>query len=69
LKGESRALKAGDVAKIDMACHIDGFIAAAAHTVVVGDEKVEDRRADCIMAAWNCAEAALRLLQVCCRIS
>mmetsp|Transcript_48781 Transcript_48781/g.156766 ORF Transcript_48781/g.156766 Transcript_48781/m.156766 type:complete len:276 (+) Transcript_48781:223-1050(+) len=47
-----------------MACHIDGFIAAAAHTVVVGDEKVEDRRADCIMAAWNCAEAALRLLQV-----
>merc|ERR1712137_1069449 len=64
LKGESRTLSAGDVAKIDLACHIDGFIAAAAHTVVVGEDKVEDKRADCIMAAWNAAEAALRLVQV-----
>eukprot|EP00930_Biecheleria_cincta_P066174 TRINITY_DN521_c0_g2_i1.p1 TRINITY_DN521_c0_g2~~TRINITY_DN521_c0_g2_i1.p1 ORF type:complete len:386 (+),score=110.37 TRINITY_DN521_c0_g2_i1:111-1268(+) len=64
LKGESRQLKAGDVAKIDMACHLDGFIASAAHTVVVGGEKVEDKRADVIMAAWNAAEAALRLVQV-----
>lgn len=64
LKGESRTLKAGDVAKIDLACHIDGFIAAAAHTLVVGSEQVEDRRADVVMAAWNAAEAALRLVQV-----
>lgn len=64
LKGESRLLKAGDVAKIDMAVHIDGFIAAAAHTVIVGDDKIEDKRADVIMAAWNAAEAALRLVQV-----
>jgi len=64
LKGEGRVLKAGDVAKIDLACHFDGFIAAAAHTIVVGGEKVEDRRADAIMAAWNGAEAALRLVQV-----
>jgi curved DNA binding protein len=64
LKGESKLLKAGDIAKIDLACHIDGFIAAAAHTIVVGDEKVEDRRADVVMAAWNAAEAALRLIQV-----
>lgn len=64
LKGESRLLKAGDVAKIDMAIHIDGFIAAAAHTVVIGDDKVEDKRADVIMAAWTAAEAALRLVQV-----
>merc|ERR1719444_746002 len=47
-----------------MACHIDGFITSAAHTIVVGDEKVEDKRANVIMAAWNCAEAALRLVQV-----
>lgn len=64
LKGESRTLKAGDVAKIDLACHIDGFIAAAAHTIIVGSEQVEDRRADVIRAAWNGAEAALRLVQV-----
>ena len=36
LKGESRQLKAGDVAKIDMAVQIDGFIAAAAHTIIIG---------------------------------
>ncbi|CAE8589916.1 unnamed protein product [Polarella glacialis] len=64
MKGESRQLKAGDVAKIDLACHLGGFIAAAAHTVIVGGEKVEDKRADVIMAAWNAAEAALRLVQV-----
>jgi len=64
LKGESRQLQPGDVAKVDMACHIDGFIAAAAHTVIIGEEKAEDRRADAIMAAWNAAEATLRLVQV-----
>mmetsp|Transcript_74640 Transcript_74640/g.117676 ORF Transcript_74640/g.117676 Transcript_74640/m.117676 type:complete len:391 (+) Transcript_74640:78-1250(+) len=64
LKGESRQLKPGDVAKVDMACHIDGFIAAAAHTVIIGEEKAEDRRADAVMAAWNAAEATLRLVQV-----
>jgi curved DNA binding protein len=64
MKGESKQLKAGDVAKIDMACHIDGFIAAAAHTVVIGDDKVEDNRADVMMAAYNAAEAALRLVRV-----
>merc|ERR1712232_1458476 len=63
LKGESSALKNGDLVKIDMACHIDGFIAAAAHTILVGEDKVEDRRADVVHAAWNAAEAALRLVQ------
>lgn len=64
-KAESRQLKAGDVVKVDLACHIDGFIAAAAHTLVVaGEEKVDDRRADVVAAAHNAAEAALRLMQV-----
>jgi len=64
LKGEGRQLKAGDVVKIDMACHLDGFIAGAAHTVIVAGDKVDDKRADVIMAAWNAAEAALRLVKV-----
>merc|ERR1712100_481644 len=64
LAGEGRLLKAGDVVKIDLACHIDGFIACAAHTIVVGADKVEDKRADVVAAAWNAAEAALRLVQV-----
>merc|ERR1711972_249962 len=54
-------LKAGDLAKVELACHIDGFIASAGHTVIVGGEAVDDRRADVVMAAWNAAEAALRL--------
>eukprot|EP00429_Kryptoperidinium_foliaceum_P084260 CAMPEP_0176233106 /NCGR_PEP_ID=MMETSP0121_2-20121125/25650_1 /TAXON_ID=160619 /ORGANISM="Kryptoperidinium foliaceum, Strain CCMP 1326" /LENGTH=423 /DNA_ID=CAMNT_0017572483 /DNA_START=1 /DNA_END=1269 /DNA_ORIENTATION=+ len=63
MKGESVTLKAGDVAKIDLACHLDGYIAAAGHTIVIGGDTVDDRRADVIMAAWHAAEAALRLIQ------
>eukprot|EP00928_Gymnodinium_smaydae_P048548 TRINITY_DN3246_c0_g1_i2.p1 TRINITY_DN3246_c0_g1~~TRINITY_DN3246_c0_g1_i2.p1 ORF type:complete len:414 (+),score=97.91 TRINITY_DN3246_c0_g1_i2:85-1242(+) len=63
MKGESKTLQKGDVVKIDLACHLDGFIAAAAHTIVIGDDKVEDKRADVVMAAWNAAEAALRLVK------
>jgi len=64
LKGESRKLAKGDICKIDMACHLDGYIAAAGNTVVVGGEEVSDRRADVVRAAWTSAEAALRLIQV-----
>lgn len=49
-----------------MGCHVDGFIAVAAHTIVVGaskDKKVEGRKADAILAAYNAIEAALRLLK------
>lgn len=66
-RGESRQLNPGDVVKVDLACHIDGFIAAAAHTVVLPNaesEPVGDRRADVVHAAWTAAEAALRLVQV-----
>lgn len=59
-------IKDGDLVKIDMGCHIDGFIAVAAHTFVVGatkDKKVTGRKADVILAAYNAAEAALRHLK------
>lgn len=32
-------IKDGDLLKIDLGCHIDGFIAVAAHTFVVGATK------------------------------
>lgn len=64
LKGESRTIQNGDLVKIDLACHIDGFITAAAHTILVGDATVDDRRADVVHAAWSAAEAALRLVKV-----
>jgi len=56
----------GDVVKIDLGVHIDGFIAVGAHTVVVGaskDNKVSGRKADAILAAHNCLEAAIRMLR------
>lgn len=59
-------IKDNDLVKIDLGCHIDGFIAVAAHTFVVGatkDKKATGRKADVILAAYNAAEAALRLLK------
>jgi curved DNA binding protein len=59
-------LKDDDVVKIDLGCHIDGYIAVAAHTIVVGatrEKKITGRRADCILAAYYAAEAALRLIK------
>jgi len=59
-------LKDEDVVKIDLGCHIDGFVAVVAHTVVVGatkEKKVKGRKADCILAAYYAAEAALRLIK------
>ncbi|XP_060527415.1 proliferation-associated protein 2G4 [Cylas formicarius] len=59
-------LKSGDVAKIDLGAHIDGFIAVVAHTVVVGaspSEVIKGRKADVILAAHYASQAALRLLK------
>ncbi|KAH8365670.1 hypothetical protein KR093_003177 [Drosophila rubida] len=59
-------LKAGDVVKIDLGAHIDGFIAVAAHTIVVGasaDQKISGRQADVILGAYWAVQAALRLLK------
>jgi len=35
MKDESVKLKEGDVAKIDLGCHLDGYLAQAATTIVV----------------------------------
>ncbi|XP_078700710.1 proliferation-associated protein 2G4-like [Branchiostoma floridae x Branchiostoma belcheri] len=59
-------LKDGDVVKIDLGVHIDGFIAGVAHTLVVGaskDKPVTGRKADVIQAAYLAAEAALRMVK------
>lgn len=54
-------LKAGDLAKIDLGAHIDGFIAVVAHTVHVGGGEITGRKADVLLAAHYASEAALRL--------
>ncbi|MPC60555.1 Proliferation-associated protein 2G4 [Portunus trituberculatus] len=59
-------LQEGDLIKIDIRAHIDGFIAVVGHTVVVGaskTNKVKERKADVIMAAHNASEAALCLVK------
>ncbi|MED6172743.1 hypothetical protein PIB30_052861 [Stylosanthes scabra] len=49
--------------KIDMACHIDGFITVVAHTHVLQQGLVTGRMADVIAAANTAAEVALRLVR------
>uniref|UniRef100_G1Q6C5 Peptidase M24 domain-containing protein n=1 Tax=Myotis lucifugus TaxID=59463 RepID=G1Q6C5_MYOLU len=62
-------LKKGDLVKIDLGVHVDGFIANVAHTfgyTVVGiaqGTQVTGRKADVIKAAHLCAEAALHLVK------
>jgi len=56
-------LKEGDLVKIDLGCHIDGFIAVVATTVAVGVPIVDGKNADVIMAARTAAEAALKMLK------
>jgi curved DNA binding protein len=56
----------GDLVKIDLGAHIDGFIAVVAHTLVVGasgDSPVTGKKADPILAAHLASEAALRLVK------
>lgn len=47
-------LKEGDVVKVDLGAHIDGFVAVAAHTVVVGSASspLPQKQADAILAAY-----------------
>jgi len=59
-------LQDGDLVKIDLGAHIDGFIAVVAHSLVVGasaDNKITGRKADAIVAAHLAAEAALRMVK------
>ncbi|XP_026277136.1 proliferation-associated protein 2G4 [Frankliniella occidentalis] len=59
-------LKNGDLVKVDLGAHVDGFIAVVAHTATVGllpGNKVSGRQADVILAAHQASQAALRLLK------
>lgn len=47
----------------DLGCHIDGYIATLAHTLVVGAESVTGAKADVIAAAYTGLQAAYK----CCR--
>ncbi|KAK9290004.1 hypothetical protein L1049_008167 [Liquidambar formosana] len=63
LASDETVLEEGDILKIDMGCHIDGFIAVVAHTHVLQGGPVTGRAADVIAAANTAAEVALRLVR------
>ncbi|KAF8150786.1 peptidase M24, structural domain-containing protein [Crassisporium funariophilum] len=63
----SQALAKGDVVKIQLGAHIDGFAAISGETIVVGanaENPVTGRKADVLKAAYTAAEAAMRTLKV-----
>ncbi|RWR78861.1 ERBB-3 BINDING PROTEIN 1-like protein [Cinnamomum micranthum f. kanehirae] len=63
LASDESILEENDIVKIDMGCHIDGFIAVVAHTHVLQEGPVSGRAADVIAAANTAAEVALRLVR------
>lgn len=63
LASDEAVLEENDIVKIDMGCHIDGFIAVVAHTHVLREGPVTGRAADVIAAANTAAEVALRLVR------
>ncbi|KAG6745285.1 hypothetical protein POTOM_051936 [Populus tomentosa] len=63
LASDESVLEEGDIVKIDMGCHIDGFIAVVGHTHVLQSGPVTGRAADVIAAANTAAEVALRLVR------
>lgn len=66
MQEESTQLAEGDVAKIDLGCHLDGFVAQAAHTVAVSADpasKVSGRKAEVVLAAYHAFRAAQRLIR------
>ena len=63
LKDESKALKEGDVAKIDLGCHIDGYFGHVGTTILVSADKtkkVDGEIADLIVAGHTALQAAIR---------
>ena len=60
---DSFKLKDGDLVKIELGAHIDGFAAQAGHTIVVGG-KSSGRQADVILAAHAALRAAVRTIKV-----
>jgi len=58
-------LAEGDIVKIDMGVHVDGYVAVIAHTCMctAGTDPMSGRKADVCMAAWTAAEAVQRMLK------
>lgn len=60
---DSTTLKNEDLVKIELGCHIDGYSANAATTIVIGG-KAKGKKADVIQAAQNAFQAAVKSIRV-----
>lgn len=61
------ALALNDMVKIDLGCHVDGYIAVSAHTVIVGlvpnpEALISGPQANVMHAAWTAAKLASRMI-------
>lgn len=72
LPNESLKVKAGDWVKIDLGCHIDGYIAVVAHTAIVPEEgsaaeaafpELKGSEADVLKCANDAVEVCARLIK------
>lgn len=64
-KENGTTLKNGDLVKIELGAHIDGYPVLLAHSLIVGlgNTTVSDERADLMIAAHTAADIALRLFK------
>ncbi|KAI8621323.1 peptidase M24, structural domain-containing protein [Chytriomyces sp. MP71] len=66
-EADEARLAIGDVVKVELGAHVDGYAATAAHTIVIAEDSskpVTGRKADVLAAAYLAAEAAVRLIKV-----
>lgn len=62
--GDAATLQPGDLVKVDLGVHFDGFAALVATTFVMGSDAVEDDKKQKVMAAaYTAAECAIRMMK------
>lgn len=61
LKGESVSLSEGDLVKVDLGVHIDGYPVVLAHSKVIG--KADEAKARAMSAGYDALETAAKLLR------
>lgn len=63
---DSLQIHNGDIIKLDLGAHIDGYCSVGAFTTVVGgkaSKPVTGKKADVVIGAWKAAQVAIRLMQ------
>lgn len=60
---DETVLVSGDLVKIDLGAHVDGYTAQAADTIVVGGGELSGRAADVVAATRVAADAVMRSLR------